>query len=104
MKIKLVLAAAVGALALGSVPAHADVALKCQNGSGDVVAHPIVYNTSRTAIPAGTQILYYIHPAGFVGRVATQTHVLASALMPGKALQLPKSYPWNFTCNAVAKV
>lgn len=106
MKIKLVLASAVAVLSLGSVPAYADVALICQNGSGDVVAHPLVTNNSAKTIPAGTQIWYYIYPAGKKGRivVAKQTHVLTSALLPGKTLQLPKYYYWHFTCTAYAKV
>ena len=106
MKIKLLLATAIAALSLASAPAHAAVALQCVHGSGDVVAHPIVMNKTRATIPAGTKITYRVYRKYSNGKLGFEqnSHTLASALPPGKQVQMPKYFPWNFTCTATANV
>lgn len=109
MKIKLVIAAAAAAVfalqaQAGPKPqlAPAYVTLWCGKGSGDVVAHPIAKNTSGFSLLVGKKISFTINLAG--GKVRHETHVLTSALLPGQTVALPKYYPWNFTCTAVAKL
>lgn len=102
MKTKLLLAAPIVALSLASAPAHAAIVLQCLPGSGDVVAHPIVKNSTGVTIPAGKTITYRVYRGK--NSFAQNSYTLASALLPGKQVQMPKTFPWNFTCSATANV
>ena len=75
-------------------------ALMCLKTSGDVMAQPLVTNTTGQTLPIGKVILWVAYYAK--GAPITGNFTLTKPLYSGQSLRVPKQLPWNFTCQAYA--
>lgn len=69
------------------------IKLKCEMGSGDVLAKLGVVNNTRETVAAGT-VIHYATNGGLTG-----THTLSAALAPGQYKKFTEA-PYPFTCQA----
>ena len=72
--------------------------LSCRNGSGDVVANPLVINTTGKILPAGRSIYWRATLAN--GSIRAGTYKLTAPLNAGQGRSIPVMLHWNFTCTA----
>ncbi|MCZ6859764.1 MAG: hypothetical protein O7I42_05720 [Alphaproteobacteria bacterium] len=72
--------------------------LKCLASSGDVVAHPLVINTSGKILPIGRKIQWKANMAD--GSIKYGTHTLTAKLYVGQSRHIPATLHWKFTCKA----
>ena len=73
-------------------------ALACLKTSGDVMAHPLVINTTSQILPIGKLIVWQAKLAN--GANIFGTHHLTKPLYVGQSRRIPKQLAWNFTCTA----
>jgi len=72
--------------------------LKCVKSSGDVVAQPLVNNTSGKILPIGRKIQWKATMAN--GSVHNGIYTLTKPLYAGQSRRIPVTLHWNFTCKA----
>jgi uncharacterized membrane protein len=72
--------------------------LKCLASKGDVVAEPLVINTSGKIIPIGGKIQWRATMAN--GSIQTGIYTLTAPLYAGQSRRIPKPLHWKFTCRA----
>ncbi len=73
-------------------------ALACLKTSGDVMAHPLVINTTSQILPIGKLIVWTAQLAN--GTNTFGSYHLTKPLYVGQSRRIPKQLPWNFTCTA----
>lgn len=76
--------------------------LKCLKTSGDVVAQPLVINTTGQILPIGRKIYWRATLAN--GAIYNGTHTLTTPLYAGQGRRIPATLHWRFTCTATVFV
>lgn len=76
--------------------------LGCVNSSGDVVAYPVVINTTGKTLAIGKKIYWQAKMAG--GSIVKGAHKLTKNLYAGQSRRMPTMLNWQFTCTAVVFV
>ena len=72
--------------------------LRCVRSSGDVVAQPIVINTTGRTLPIGKRIYWRATLAN--GTTYRGTYRLTKPLFAGQGRRIPKQLHWRFICRA----
>lgn len=72
--------------------------LVCTKTNGDVVARPIVINTTGKTLPIGRKIFWQARLPN--GAISKGIYTLSRPLYAGQSRVIPKQLHWRFTCTA----